>query len=488
MVSSLSSTVINAVAGLIVVRFVAVEEYGQIAYFLGLLGLLRFMSNLGMGAKAIQEVSRADREEGQGGIKRVFYNLGLLRIGSSVIVLAACLLIGILTDDPVVIWAGIAAFGATSMDYASAVIQGLRQKMTAAGLIFLQPAVFMALIFFLIITQSVNPTTVFLAYTISFSLTTLVGLLPVIKRVGRFLWSGVSLHYLRSMMLPLLSLFLFGLVSRLSGSATMITLGQLELFEIAAFFGAAFSIIGMIGPFGTNIVTAVFFPDFVRFRADGGRREMANWLARITRVLTMFLALPVAGGIVYADLIFGILYPSEYVAAVVALQVLSVGILLNSLQQLFNYTMIGEARTPVATIITGVQLIFLLISIVIVLFAAPSDVPAYLALGYVVVKSLGISAEWWYIQRFRLRFSLSVVFIPLVIVIAVLLMALGRTLTESLGITLPLVVILFGSVATAIMYILVLYAFVFQDAERRQTQSLLTDILARHMPWRRIDP
>ncbi len=467
--ASLVSMLLSIVTGLIVVRILIPEQFGKIAYFLQVFGLARFVSNLGLGAKVIQDVSRGALSEDPLGVNHVIYSLGLVRFASSCLLGIGLLMIARFTGDVMFLWTAWAAMAASFFDYASAVAQGLRNRSLVAWVTAIQPTLYLLVVVVIALGQQARPYHVYAAMTLSFVVSLFIF---GVKLKRHILWprrAFVSHTYLKQSLAPLASLFVFGMVIQLYSAIGTLILGQLQHFVSAAFFGAAFTLVTMPVSLGFIVVTGVFYPEMVIALSQDDRNVAGRLLDLFVRSFSLFAAFVIAGCVVYADILIGVLYPSEYESSIIPLIVLAPTIIGGLLQLVFVFTIVSMHKIYLASTISVMQILMVIFGTAISLYIGSSFIPIGVGLSYLISALAGCMGLWHVVNR-EIPFKTSIFYVILTVLVAIASMGFGRMISMQVNAQPAIVTLIMGVMITLPIYFLLVIFLLLTPNERQSVQ------------------
>jgi len=470
--ASLLSMALNVSAGLIVVRVVTPVEYGKISYFLRIFALARFFGTVGLGAKVIEDVSRFAGQGDSLETNTSVYSLGAFRIGTgiglSLVLVALCLV----NHDPVFAWAALTGFLASLLDFIFAVAQGLRLRLLVAGTIVLQPGILVLVVAGAGYAGRASPELIYLTYAASFAGVVPLCLFFMRRSIASPSRRFFSKPYVLATLPAIASLFVFGLLNQLYGSAGILVLGQLKLFEASAFFNAPFSIIMIPSQLGLMLITAVYYPDLVRLLSAGKTADAARLADLYFRGFSIVFALASAAAAVFSDVIVTILYPADYKASIVPLMILSPMMLVTFLQMLFSFGAFALHKTRQASLVLLGLNLLILIGTLISTALGEDVIVLGLSLTYVATSILGM-VRVRRIVRQELPFQVEVIYAALTFLLAALSLGIGRAFAWKLGVQVGWQVVFVAGIVGLPLYVLFSFAFLLQTDERESIYRAL---------------
>jgi O-antigen/teichoic acid export membrane protein len=376
------STVLNTVVGLFLVRALLPPEFGIIAYFLRLFGLARFIGNVGLGAKIIEDVSTAQVNRDLWAINKTVYSLGIIRTASVFVIVILSIFSFFFSQDSVYLWLALIAPIASFLDHTTAIAQGLRRRNLIMLTTVLQPLLYLVFLIAATLSSTLYPELVYGGLTLSFLLTLIVCLITLKQNILFPQRQFISFGYLKQSMSKLVSLFALGLFSQLALSMSTIILGQLGQFEQAAYFNAGFNLVLIPINISSIVITSVFYPEFVSFTKSGKKLEAATLLQNFIEWILLLLPLCIFGLMMYAGAVVSVLYPADYDATVAVMIILAPFVLFGIIQSLFSFALIALDKVKHAIRIQFLQTLIIISGTYVSLSLAASQVSAGLAVTY----------------------------------------------------------------------------------------------------------
>src|SRR6266508_3885062 len=138
--ANVAITALNIAAGLLVARYLAVDDYGRLSYFMNIFGLLRLLASLGLTSQIMFEVAKA-RGRGEP-VRDCFYPLLMIRALTLIGITALVVGLGYLRHDSLLMIAGLAAMLALINDFVVGALQGLGLIPQVVGVLALQPVLY----------------------------------------------------------------------------------------------------------------------------------------------------------------------------------------------------------------------------------------------------------------------------------------------------------------------------------------------------------
>lgn len=423
--SSVISTGLNLVVGFTLVRIMIPEQYGEVAFFLRLFGLVRFIGTLSLGIKVIEDISRFSTLQDRPSLRQAMSTLGFLRLASGLVILSVMLFLGWLWKDPIYTWTGLAGFVASISDFASAVAQGLKLRKEVALLLVTQPALFFGGVLSLTYSQNTTPLGVYVIFSTSFLIVLVLYSLMLTKTslpipgIKSLSWS-----YFIKAFKALSGMFLFGIFNYLYFSLGALILGQAKLFEEVAYFNSAISLVVLPITLGMTVLTAIYYPDVVSAIAAGQQDVAVRLVEIFIKVGVLLLSIPTAFLMVHADHVIRILYTDVYSPSIIPLIIMTPLTLLLLIQQLFVFSLFALKKLFVPSIGVGIQALVLFLGAMLLLASGQETRVIGMAVIYLATGVFGFVYCWIHVKRY-FSFKVSVWEVGS-IVIVVAAMLIGR--------------------------------------------------------------
>lgn len=422
-IAGLLATVLTTAASLIVVRVLTPADYGVVSYFIRVVGLLRFISSVGLGVKVIEDMARARAMQDDLQLGRTTYSLGVVRLFTTGLPSLVTLLLYLINHDPVFAWSALACLFTSLFDYLNSLAQGLQKRRGVAILNFIQPAVFLGGIMLWNAVGQLQPEAVYIVFMASFGIVALGYLPSLFGGIPLFRLAHLSWEYLRPTLATIARLFVSGIFQQLFFAIGTIILAQRDLFSTSGYFNAAFSLVTMPSAISMLVATSVFYPELVSLVAQHKLPQAALLVDRFSRSAMLLLALPMAGGLIYADVIIRTIYTTKYDASILPLVITAPLIALLFHQQLLTFSLFAVKQVNTVSRILGLQVAVVAVGTIASIFALPeSALPVGLAAAYaaaVLIAIVGMHREVR--QQLPIR-------LPLLDIFKVMLLALLTTL------------------------------------------------------------
>jgi O-antigen/teichoic acid export membrane protein len=257
-----------------------------------------------------------------------------------------------------------------------------------------------------------------------------------------------------------------------------LALGQVGLFEDAAYFNSAFTLVTVPGTLGLIIATAVFYPDLVAMLAHGNIEAVRNVVDRSLKLSLIILAAPTAVLIVHSDFVIKLLYTNTYTSSIVPLTILAPLTAILFLQLLLIFGLYAFQRPAIAGKGMGIQ--FLLVFGGILLAVTPIWESHALAasVAYLFAGLGGFLAHWFDLKKI-LGFKMQLWRLPIVLLASTMILFLVKQLGVILFGDLTTIVSI-ASIVLMIPFCLAVNAFLtLESHERRRSWKLLVNLVTR---------
>lgn len=397
---SAASTLLNMAVGLLIIRLVSPAEYGLVAVFIRTFAVVRFVFSLGLGAKVIEDVARAQAGQDRDFLARALSSLLSLRLGVIVLGFITLWATALILRQDYWFWVAMAATLASLFDYSSAVAQGLRRATIVASLLVFQPIIYFILVVIGNAGSMIGAQWIYVSFTGSFAIVLLVyGLLGLKADAIRLNIRDISGPYLKESRTAIIGLFSFGTLNTIFLSLGTIILGSSGLYEEAAYFSAPFSVVTLIPAVGVLVVSGSYFPEVAALAKDGDLPEMAEITKTYLLVSTGITAAVMGVFLAQPAFIVELLFTSKYLMTAGALVVMSPMTIVLFAQQICVFGLYATGHHKLAAWAMLVQVLIAGVGSFLVIWAGITDTFLGVAVAFCVASLTGFGLHTFWLQR-----------------------------------------------------------------------------------------
>jgi O-antigen/teichoic acid export membrane protein len=351
--ASTAALVINNLVGFGLIRLLSPAEYGYIAYFIGMFAFSRLLATMRLDPFMIEQLARAAESQDRAGLHSILQTFGGMRLAVGLSLMLGLGLVAVLRQDAIFAWVGLTTLAAGLFDYTLAIVQGLQRYTWMIGHYLGQSLLYLLGCGLLWVSNTLRPDTVYAAFAMSFGLPMLAALVWILWR-WHDKWA-FSLAYLRRALPMIMALFAVGILNQIYLSQGTFLTGSFGFIDDAAYFGTAFSLVGLPLNIGFAIASSTYYPDIVRAHQRGDTAHIQQTTDHFLRVFSLLLLIPSVVAGAYNDLIIRFLYTSAYEGSMLPFSVMSPLIVILFLQQIAIFLLYAHHKAAWAVQAMGLQ-------------------------------------------------------------------------------------------------------------------------------------
>jgi O-antigen/teichoic acid export membrane protein len=327
----------NTLAGIVVARQLDAQNYGYVAYFFAMYGLVLVVGSLGLTGRVIMLAAEPGPPTSGQSVET------LLRLRLITILPLAFLALGAALFHQM--GGGIAYLvGGVYLlrGFLTGILAGKGRVLAASLIDCLQGLIYGALV---LLDTNIRVETVYggqlVSHLVAAAITIVVLIsLKLIDLRQLLLWQGAALTLLRS----LASMYTLTLLLGVFGPLSTFLLGTTGHLDEAGLFGIGMGLFGLVVMVCATIMTNVYYPHLCQLLNAEQQPAALAWLDTFVRGF-LLIGVVVAAPLSFAagSLIEG-LYTARYLGATLATQLLSWANLIYLLQQLIAWTLVAAGR------------------------------------------------------------------------------------------------------------------------------------------------
>jgi O-antigen/teichoic acid export membrane protein len=365
---------VSVVMGLVLVRFLPKEEYGQLVFFYANFGMVRLLMNCGLGMSLSRDIAGTGRDIDRQ--RTIIYSNLVLSLSATLVVVLGTTAVGLVTHQHNLSYVIVAASIASLADFIFSLITGLRLTKSVGLMTAIQPLTYAVLILFLVVTQMALAIPFMLSYTIAFAMMASVGIALAVRsrQVPGFDGVRVNWQYVRGSLAFAIPAYITTLLSQGWASFSAGLLGGRGDFQAAAEFGVVFNFVSLFISISAPTLVTTFFPQ-ISYLNGRGDKEGINRYVRSTLSMLLYAYLFVAVALIaFPDTAVDVLFGSTYQSSSSYLTIIAPVVVFMGITPVFSLTQSALGRPRRAGLGAGVQLLTLM--------------------GLVFLKGDGIDATW----------------------------------------------------------------------------------------------
>ena len=382
--SAALAPLLSSIAGLSLARGLAAADYGEVAYFLSVVGLVVLLGSLGLTTQITTVIARFSAGGSFDGEVPQVLSLVVVRLATIAVIGTAALVAGEV-GHPVVRVAGLTGGVVLATGFVHGAIRGSGRARLAAVLQVVQSSLYLAAVMTWVRD---DPDRAFIALAASYGFCLMVGLpfLRVLRDAGFRIGTGLRIS-IRSIARSSSQVYLLSLLLAPFASVAVVTFGAAGRFSDAALFSAALTLALAPSTALSLVVSIQYYPRACTLGTSGDRG--AAWYDHFYRRFASLAVAAVALQVVFAGDVIAALFGDKYLGAADPLRSLAgAGAFLN-LGQLAVWTLFAHGRVRAALTGTGAQLAGLLASVALMIHFP--ELPLWaLGAGHTVAAATGL--------------------------------------------------------------------------------------------------
>lgn len=380
--------VTTAIAGLFIARGLGIAQYGEVAYFFSVFGMVVLIGSLGLSTQVTTEAARLvgiGTTRSRSGKISILLEARLVTVAVLDIIAALVAIQGDRTAAVAVVAGSVALL----TGFGFGIVQGLGGARLVAGLQLTQALLYLGTV---ALWASVGPGRVFATvigtYTISF-LGTIVACRQLLATAIRSRWHiGETLRAIIPLTGPV---YFLTLLLAPYGGIAVLTLGKAGAFESAAEVSVALALTGPLSGALATIIGAYYYPHLCALVARDAPtcREFYEGFYRPIAALGILATIILA---VFPAELISILYGPRYLAGVATLRAMAPAAGFLAVGQLMVWTLWSHGQVRCALAGAFVQLVVLLAAVALAV-SRPTVPLWWLGLGHSLAAASGV-AVW----------------------------------------------------------------------------------------------
>lgn len=351
--------VVSVVTGLVLVRFLPKEEYGQLVFFYANFGMLRLLMNCGLGMSLSRDIAGSDRDIDRK--RTIIYSNLILSLLATLVVVLGTLVFGLITQQGSLSYVILAASIASLADFIFSLITGLRLTKAVGLMTAIQPLSYALLILVLVIAGMALAVPFMLSYTVAFTMMAVLGIVLIVRsgQVPGLNQARVSWRYIRQSLTFAIPAYITTLLSQGWASLSAGLLGGRGDFQAAAEFGVVFNFVSLFISISAPTLVTTFFPQ-VSYLHGRGDTTGINRYVRSTLSMLLYAYVFVAVALIaFPQTAVDILFGESYQSSSVYLTIVAPTVVFMGIAPVFSLTQSALGRPRRAGLGAGIQLLTL---------------------------------------------------------------------------------------------------------------------------------
>lgn len=389
--------VINAVGGIYIARSLSSDQYGEVAYFMGIYLMATLLCGFGLTDQAMRDLSEFRALDQREQLNQSFYTLLAIRLGSGVLLTAVLALYALLLGSITPLLIGVCAAVSMLSDFLTGALRGVQR---IGGLILVlcaQPVLYLGLML-AVPLRSVEQ--VFAIFCASLVVAALLGSLMLLRSgLGLPGKRSLSRSYARSSGGGAAQLYVVALLQTAYGSVGTLILGAFGLYAATGLLSASLTVARMLPLILGPTIVSMFYP---QLRACLARQSQDSALHTFDLFYRAAVLATIGGTallLIYPDTAIQTLYTAKYLDAASTLQLLAPTSLLMVVDLLFTWTLIAHQAMRQAIILLSARLVVLSLGAAGAVLADSASAPLFLASAYLLSACIGVGLQARVLRR-----------------------------------------------------------------------------------------
>lgn len=382
---------VSSLAGILIARSLSPAEYGRVGYFINLVMIGILLADFGLSLKLVSDLASADSPETR---SRSFYTLLAFRLLTALVLVGVGAVLG-LVSDPLYLYAGGIILVAVLASALLAALQGLHKSATVALVLWIQPVVFVVLLW---LGAGQQPELVFAALGVSYLCAAGANAwgVGVSREIARPRRAFLSQHYILRALPPSLLIYAAVLLGTAYPLAPTLLLGMFAQYVGAAQFSIAVTLVRFGPLLMATVLGTILYPRLCAYFARATRDNALPLLARTYQgVVVVAIGMTVLLA-VNADFLLRLIYTNKYADLTPLLRVCAPLCFIFALESWGAQALVAAGRVRRLVELMALRLgVFLLGALIVLNVHLIDETQALLVLAgfYVIVGLIALWAE-----------------------------------------------------------------------------------------------
>lgn len=394
-VAGATQPISNALTALLLARALGTTDYGQVAFFIGIVALVNLLGSLGLTTQGRMATARYAALQYKADLRRELNSLVGVRLATCGLLLLAALLAGL--SGQFVLSLGITA-GTLALleEFFVGLLQGLGNVLGAVAIQVAPALVYLLVVIFLPLDSAGQVYGIVLGSYIPALLIAALRARSVLALNLRSLL--VSPRTVTKLYISAGQVYLVTLAQAFFGMYGTLILGSFERFTETSALSLSYSIVSFPFASFSLVLTALYYPRLVGLVAQREWALASRWIDIFYRLLAA-MSIAIAGVLVFhSHTLMTLLFTDKYAFAAELPALLALMVVFASLGQLLAWSLVVYGQFRGSLVSTVAQLICLFIGSTIALLYGGSVVNGF-AIAYSCSAAVGLGFYMFYSRK-----------------------------------------------------------------------------------------